>query len=133
MNDHINSENRYKDLRILIVDDLELMRELLKRMLNSFNCHDIIEEISAESAVQAFRTHHPDMVLLDLRMPNKDGIEALKEILETDPAAYVVLISGETSTTSQEVAFQVGAKNYITKPYLRDQLGEILDKYLAKR
>lgn len=133
MNGQVKLGDRCKDLSILIADDVDLMLELLKSMLVSFKFKEIYEAVNGEKAVQAYQEYKPDLVMLDIKMPFKDGVQAMKEILEINPDAYVILVSGETSPKEIEAAVDQGAKDFFGKPYNKNKVAMILDEYLAGR
>jgi two-component system, chemotaxis family, chemotaxis protein CheY len=102
---------------ILIADDSDAIRLVLKDIL-SIGEHDVVAEaIDGEEAVALYRKHNPQILLLDLAMPKKDGFVVVKEIIEYDPKAKIILI---TASDDQKVINQCldnGATTYISKPF----------------
>jgi|Deesub1362B_J571_1020462.scaffolds.fasta_scaffold00131_51 two-component system chemotaxis response regulator CheY len=113
--------------RILIADDDELLREILKTMLSDF---EVIEADSGRRAVILYQMHRPDVVLMDIVMPEMDGIEATKEIIKLDPDAVVIAISAYAPTKGRNM-LEAGAKEVISKPIRRNELVEKIKKYIA--
>lgn len=108
--------------KILIVDDSAVSRNKLRAILEAAD-HEIAGEAGdGAEALEKYKTLSPDLVTMDITMPNADGISVLKDIMEYDPMARVVMITalGKGSTILE--ALNAGAKNYITKPFADDQV-----------
>lgn len=127
------SNGNYRDLRVLVADDVSLMHELLRSILSSFKCSGTLHALDGDAAVSMYKTHRPDITLLDINMPKKDGLQALREILAIDPKAFVVMVSGESTLENVQTALKSGAKGFIVKPYSSQRMLDILDKYLKTR
>lgn len=105
-------------MRILVVDD-EPDVLLLCRVNLEFAGHEVIDAIDADSGMQAAVDQHPDLVILDIMLPRKDGLSMLREVRE-DPRTSnipVVLLTAKTQGSDQLMGFQSGADEYITKPF----------------
>jgi two-component system, NarL family, invasion response regulator UvrY len=102
-------------MKILIVDDHVIVREVVRRLLASFQDVIIHEVASAADAVPAFRTHRPDVVLLDLNLPNSSGLELLRRLLLEDKAANVLIFSMHAEPLYASRAINAGARGYISK------------------
>jgi two-component system, chemotaxis family, chemotaxis protein CheY len=102
---------------VMIVDDSLFMRKMLRDILEEEGYDVVAEASDGEEAVENYRQFRPELVTLDIVMPNKGGIEALQEIMACDPAARVVMCSaiGQESLTS--AAAEAGAKAFILKPF----------------
>ncbi len=108
--------------KILIVDDAQLMRLLCKDLL-TLNGYDVVgEACDGLEAVDLYKSLKPDIVLLDIVMPNCDGINALKRIKEYDKNAHVVMISAMSQARIIAEAFLAGARGFISKPFPADDL-----------
>jgi two-component system chemotaxis response regulator CheY len=102
--------------KVLIVDDSSTMRQIIKRALMS-EMYSICGEASDGSqAVEMFKNLDPDIVTLDINMPHKDGLQALKEIRQYDKNAKVVMLTSESDRSSVIEAIAFGATGYIAKP-----------------
>jgi len=115
-------------IKILLVDDDVALREVLKTMLTNFN---VIEADNGKDAVELYRTIKPDVVLMDIVMPNKNGIDATKEILEYDPSAKILAITAYAKSKAKEM-MEAGAKEIISKPIKRRELIEMIMQYVNK-
>ena len=100
---------------ILIVDDEEVVRLSHLRSLQSVNCNARVAE-DGQKAIEVMEQQLFDVVLLDLRMPNLDGMEVLKTIKSRWPDSEVVVITGYPTIESAKEAVRLGAQNYIAKP-----------------
>lgn len=101
--------------KIMIVDDLQFARKVLKDSLKKAGYADFIESDNGDSAVTIYLAQKPDLVLLDIVMP-VSGMEALAQIMESDPAAKVIVVSAAGQESMIKEAMQLGAKAYLTKP-----------------
>jgi len=102
--------------RVLVVDDHSLLRTGVANIINQEPGLDVVAEAaSGQEAIDAFRVHRPDVVLMDLRMPEMEGVEALKRIREIDPSARVIVLTTYDADEDIARALQVGAKAYILK------------------
>jgi two-component system chemotaxis response regulator CheY len=117
--------------RILITDDALFMRVTLKNILTQ-NGFDVVGEASngAES-VELYKSLKPDVVTMDITMPEMDGIAALKHIKQHDPSANVVMCTAMGQKSMVVEAIQAGAKDFIVKPFQADRVLEALNKLLA--
>ena len=113
-------------LKILAVDDTRSNLLLLKALLGEFG-HTIVTAADGVQAIEAFRKENPDVILMDVMMPNMDGIEAARHIRELNRVVPILFLSADTDAHSIERALQIGT-DYITKPIQPQQL---LDKLKA--
>ncbi len=118
--------------RVLIVDDAAFMREMLRDILTEADYDVVAEAVDGEQAVTMFREHSPDLVTLDIVMPRKSGLEALKEIRGLDPGACIVMCSALGQEALVMEALEAGARDFIVKPFKPDQALSVLEKALAK-
>lgn len=103
-------------MRVLICDDHTLIRAGLRRLVESFDRMQVVAEAaSADEAVIAAREHHPDVVLLDLSMPGRNGFEALDELRRTCPDTAVVIMSMHDDATHVREALDRGASGFVVK------------------
>ncbi len=119
--------------RILVADDASFMRQMIREIVEAEG-HEVIAEASdGVEAIDQFRTHHPDLVTMDIVMPRRSGIDAVKGILELDPTACVVMCSALGQESLVTEALQAGAKDFIVKPFKPDNVIATLEKGLEKR
>lgn len=120
-----------KALRVLIVDDNEATRLILGDMIASFG-HAIVSAADGlESALACYRAHKPDLVTLDLSLPGHDGLTILKALRAEDPAAKVLIISGNSQQRIFDALMAAGAWGYMTKPVDPDRLEDDLRRLAA--
>ncbi|MBE5879467.1 MAG: response regulator [Lachnospiraceae bacterium] len=116
---------------ILIVDDAAFMRMMIKDILSK-NGYTVAGE--AENGVKAIEKYNevkPDLVLMDITMPEKDGIQALKEIKAIDPKAQVIMCSAMGQQAMVIESIQAGAKDFIVKPFQADRVIEAVKKVVG--
>jgi len=106
---------------VLIVEDNKDMQFLLSNILNGIGISTIITG-SAYAALQELEKAIPDLVLLDIRLPEMDGLEALKRIKQKSKDIQTIMITAYSSITNRTRAFELGANDYITKPFNNDEL-----------
>ena len=117
--------------RIMIVDDAAFMRMMIKENLRKVGFADFVEAGDGEEAVKLFAETRPDLVLLDITMPVKDGLAALQELRAIDPAARVIMCSamGQESMVIEAVKF--GAVDFIVKPFKPERLIQTVKNVLG--
>lgn len=115
---------------ILIVDDASFMRMMIKDILTK-NGFDVVGEAeNGVKAVEKFKELNPALVIMDITMPEMDGIQAVKEIKEIDSDAKVVMCSAMGQQAMVIEAIQAGAKDFIVKPFQADRVVEAVKKVL---
>ncbi|MFQ5895102.1 MAG: response regulator [Nitrospinota bacterium] len=107
--------------RILVVDDELGVREVLCRYFESRG-HIALEASGGRLAVELVKAERPHLVLLDIRMPDMDGIEVLQELKQVDPAVGVIMVTAVGDAAIAREAMKLGAHDYITKPIDLDYL-----------
>jgi len=117
--------------RILVVDDALIMRKRIMDIAQEAGWEVAGEAKDGEEAVALFRQHRPDLVTLDIVMPNLDGVSALKQMMEDDPQARVVMVSAVNQREKLSECIQAGAIDFIVKPFEKDSLRSLFDKYLT--
>ena len=103
--------------KILLVDDAAFMRKVIKDTLTKNGYTDLYEAVDGADAVEKFSEIGPDLVIMDITMPNMDGLEALKAIRAADGNANVVMCSAMGQETMVIDAIKSGAKDFIVKPF----------------
>jgi nitrogen regulation protein NR(I) len=117
--------------KILIVDDDKSIRYSLKRMLES--SFAILTAQNGDEALQQAKMNAPDVILMDIKMPGRTGIEVLKEIRQIDPKSLVILMTAYGTTETAIEAMKHGAFDYIVKPFPIPQMKELVEKALSLR
>jgi len=117
--------------KVLIVDDAAFMRMMIKEILTK-NGYTVVGEASdGAQAVEKYKELGPDLVTMDITMPEMDGITALKEIRKFDPNARVIMCSAMGQQAMVIDAIQAGAKDFIVKPFQADRVIEAIKKTLG--
>jgi len=106
----------------MIVDDAAFMRMMIKENLKKVGFSDFIEAGNGEEAVTLFEDMRPDLTLLDITMPVKDGLTALQEIRDKDPDARIVMCSAMGQESMVIEAVKLGALDFIVKPFKPERL-----------
>lgn len=114
--------------RVLIVDDAAFMRIKLKDILEKNGYEVAGEAQNGNEAVEKFKEIDPDIVTMDITMPEKDGVEALKEIKAIDSSAVVLMCSAMGQQTMVMDAIRAGAIDFIVKPFDTERVIKVLDK-----
>lgn len=103
--------------KIMLVDDAAFMRMMVKKALTESGYSDFVEAQDGAEAVQKYESEKPDMVIMDITMPNMDGLQALKKIRENDPSAKIVMCTAMGQESMVVDAIKSGAKDFIVKPF----------------
>jgi two-component system chemotaxis response regulator CheY len=122
---HIEGHNEKRGKRmakILLVDDAAFMRMMIKDTLTKNGYTDLYEAGDGAQAVEKFEEVNPDLVIMDITMPNMDGLEALKTIIAKHPEAKIVMCSAMGQETMVIDAIKLGAKDFIVKPFKPDRI-----------
>lgn len=117
--------------KILLVDDAVFMRMMLKNALSQAGYTDLIEAEDGVKAVEAYTAEKPDLVFMDITMPNKDGLETLKEIKAMDPNATIVMCSAMGQEAMVMDSIKSGAKDFIVKPFKPERILSTVKKILG--
>ena len=116
--------------RILIVDDAVFARMRCAKLLTEKG-FEIYEASNGAEALSKYKEHKPDAVLLDITMPDMDGITALKELIRHDPNAKVAMVSAMGQKSMVVEALEFGARDFVMKPFDADRVMEAVDKLLS--
>lgn len=116
---------------VLIVDDAAFMRHLIKNILSDIGCQVIGEAANGEEACRMYDELHPDLVTMDLVMPKKGGLDALRDIRAKDAKAKVIVISAIDQRQPLMDALKHGAADYVVKPFEKDRVAEAIHRVIA--
>ena len=116
--------------KVLVVDDAAFMRLRAAKVLMD-NGHEVQQAENGVEAVRMYAEWRPDAVLMDITMPEMDGLEALKEIRKIDPAAKVAMVTAMGQQAIVMEALKAGAKDFVLKPFQPDRVLGALQKLLA--
>jgi len=118
--------------RVLIVDDALFMRSMLRDIFASAGWQVVAEAENGEQAIVEYSKHQPDLVTMDIVMPEMGGIDALKKILNGHPAARIVVCSALGQKDLILDAINAGAKDFIVKPFQSNQVLEVVERTVAE-
>lgn len=121
------------DLNILLCDDSMLVRKKLKDALIKEGFKNVYEANDGEEAISFCEMEQPDIVLLDLIMPKKDGMQALEEIKRANPAIYVVIASSVGTQSNLIKSIKLGADDFLQKPLTMESILKITNKIMERR
>lgn len=117
--------------KIMLVDDAAFMRMTIKNCLTKAGYTELIEAGDGQQAVDTYGKEHPDLVIMDITMPNMDGLEALKAIRGKNKDANVVMCSAMGQESMVMDAVRSGAKDFIVKPFKPDRVISTVGKILG--
>ncbi|MFU0801110.1 MAG: response regulator [Xylanivirga thermophila] len=117
--------------KVLIVDDAAFMRMMLKDILTKNDYEVVGEAENGAKAVEKYKELSPDLVVMDITMPEMDGIQAVKEITNMDKSAKVIMCSAMGQQAMVIEAIQSGAKDFIVKPFQADRVIEAIKKVIG--
>ena len=113
--------------KVLIVDDALTMRMAIKNILIKYDYEIVAEARDGRSALDKYKEFKPDIVTMDVTMPEMTGLQALKAIVEFDPDAKVVMVSTKQQDVKTLEAIMSGAKSFILKPFREDHVIDTLN------
>lgn len=116
--------------KILIVDDAEFLRVRLTKMLST-DGYEVFQAENGLAAVTTYKEIHPDVVLMDVTMPEMDGLTALKEIVTFDPHARVVMLTALGQESVVLEAVKSGARDFVVKPFEQERVMKAITKLLV--
>jgi two-component system chemotaxis response regulator CheY len=119
--------------RVLIADDASFMRQMIREIIEPEGYEVVGEATDGDEAVAQYDTLHPDLVTMDIVMPKRSGIDAVKGIIGSSPDACVVMCSALGQETLVMEALQAGAKDFIVKPFKPDNVLGTIKKVLEKK
>ncbi len=118
------------DMKVLVCDDSILSRKKLKDCIISLGCKETFEAADGEEAVTVYKEQHPDLVFMDIVMPKKDGIDAVKDIIAIDPEAKIVMASSVGTQSFLKDAIKAGASDFLQKPLDAEQVKRLVENFV---
>ena len=118
------------DARILICDDSILARKQIKDIISSIGDPTFYEASDGQTAIDIYKKKIPHIVFLDIVMPKKDGNIAIEEIMAFDKDAIIVIVSSVGTQSQLKCALEAGARDFIQKPFSKEQILDAVKKYL---
>ena len=122
-----------ENAKILITDDSILARKQLKDMISTLGTPVFLEAKDGQGAIDQYKQNKPDLVFLDIVMPNKDGNVAIEEIMKDDPDATIIIASSIGTQSQLKKAIEAGAKEFIQKPLDQQQVISTVNRFLEGR
>jgi two-component system chemotaxis response regulator CheY len=119
--------------RTLVADDASFMREMIKEIIEPEGFEVVAEAGDGDDAIEMFKEHSPDIITMDIVMPKKSGIEAVKGIIQLNPGATIVMCSALGQEALVMEALKAGAKDFIVKPFKPDLVVSTLRKAIEKQ
>jgi len=120
--------------KILIVDDASFMRTVLKDIIKSNGlASEVYEAADGVEGVKSYQKIQPDLVTMDVNMPRADGIQALRAILKINPNAKVVMVTAIEEKHVVQDAMNLGARDYVVKPFDRSNVPLVLNKVIRQK
>ncbi len=118
--------------RVLVADDASFMRQMIREIIEAEG-HEVVGEASdGDEVIEEFKRLHPDVTTMDIVMPRRSGIDAVKGIIELDAGACVVMCSALGQETLVQEAMAAGARDFIVKPFKPDVVIATIEKVLEK-
>lgn len=114
--------------RLLIVDDAVIMRMRIREIAREAGWTIVAEATNGLEAVARYRELHPDLVTLDIVMPVKDGVTALREIRQQDPQARIIMVSAVDQREKLMECIRLGALDFVVKPFSKSGLQDVLSR-----
>jgi PAS domain S-box-containing protein len=135
-NQSVSMKKKHKQPVILIADDAPLNLLLIRSIINKFYSHvDVLEAVNGREVLEVYKENHIDLILMDIQMPEKDGVETTREIrkLEADSDSHtpIVALTAMVLNEDKDRCIEAGMDNFLTKPVDREKLNEIFDTYLS--
>ena len=118
--------------RVLIADDASFMRQMIRDIIEPEGFEVVGEASDGVEVIEKFKELHPDMVMMDIVMPKRSGIDSVKGIVAMDPTARIVMCSALGQETLVMEAIEAGAKDFIVKPFKPETVVSTLKKALEK-
>ena len=116
--------------KILVVDDAAFMRMRCTKLLSD-NGFEVAEAADGAEAIEKYKEAKPDGVLLDITMPNMDGLSTLKELMKMDPGARVAMVTAMGQQSMVMEALKTGAKDFVVKPFDADRVLAAVKKMIS--
>lgn len=118
--------------RILIVDDSKTSRKFLRNMLEQAGHEIVAEAVDGAEGVEKFKVYRPDITTMDITMPKLGGIEAVREIIEYDPDAKIIMVTAAGQKANMIEALKKGAADFIQKPFDMDVIVNTIEKVMEE-
>lgn len=118
---------------IMIADDAKFMRMMIRRIIEAEGHKVVAEASNGDETITLYAKFRPDLITMDIVMPNPNGIECVKKIREFDPHAKVIMVTALGQEAMIVEALKAGAQDFIIKPFKPGKVIEVVDKILTKK
>lgn len=115
--------------KVMTVEDSGLIRSIIRKILVSEG-HDVVEVSSGKDAIVKYETEKPDLIFMDINLPDISGLDATKEILDFDKNAKIIICTIVDKEEYKNKANELGAKEYLIKPFSKKEIIDVLRAYL---
>ncbi len=121
-----------ENLKFVVVDDAIFMRTLLKRMIEEVDGYRVVGEgFNGYEAIEQAKINRPDVMTLDITMPEMDGIKAVKEILKVSPGTKIIMVSAMGQQSMVIEAIKLGAKDFVVKPFEKSRVQQAIKNVIS--
>lgn len=117
--------------KLLIVDDSNIIRSKIARGLSQFGIEIVGLAANGRDAVLRFKNARPDLVTMDLTMPEMDGLECIRELRKIDPTVRILVVSALADKSTAIQALKLGAQGFVCKPFTEDELTEAMSELIG--
>ena len=118
--------------KILIVDDSKTSRKFLKNMLTGAGYEVVAEAVDGIDGVEKYKEYKPDVVTMDITMPNLDGIDAVTQIMRIDPDANIIMVTAAGQKNNVVEAIKRGAVDFVQKPFEAETIVDVIKKAMEE-
>ncbi|MEJ2054310.1 MAG: response regulator [Calditrichaceae bacterium] len=119
-------------VKLMIVDDSSIIRKLIRKYLDEYNMEIVGEASDGKTAVNLFKEKRPDIVTMDIVMPEMDGLSVIEELLKIYPNVKIIAVTALSDKRTGIQAIKLGAKSFVTKPFTPDKLQAAFSKLISK-
>lgn len=117
--------------RLMIVDDSNIIRNRIQRAYNEDYFRLVATAVNGQDAVNKFKLHKPNVITMDLTMPNMDGLECIEKIVAIDDSVRILVVSALSDKATALQALQYGARGFVCKPFSEEELMAALERLIA--
>ena len=114
--------------KLMIVDDSNIIRNRIQRAYDSGQFMLVATATSGVQAIEKFNVHRPDVITMDLTMPQMDGLECIQNLVAKDPNVKILVVSALSDKSTGIQSLELGASGFLTKPFSEEELAEALDE-----
>lgn len=117
--------------RLMIVDDSNIIRNRIQRLYNSDTFSLVATATNGDDAVEKFKLYKPEVITMDLTMPQMDGLECIEKLVELEPGVRILVVSALSDKATGIKALELGASGFLCKPFSEEELVEALDELVS--